>query len=184
MNVLFLGGIFNRAKEKEILKKSKKFMNVAANAHQWHILNGIKNRKDINLSVLNTVFVGTYPREYTDIYIPGGEWNEPGLSVREIGYINLFGVRSVIKAFSLYFRIKEWCKAHCKGIDNADISYKSPCEFNPCKASPEPSEKEKNIILIYSMNTPFLIASYFAKKRFKNIKLCLYVPDLPYFFYI
>lgn len=40
-------------------------------------------------------------------------------------------------------------------------------------------KSEKKLIIIYSPHTPFLDAAVYAKKKDKNIKLCLVVPDLP-----
>lgn len=41
------------------------------------------------------------------------------------------------------------------------------------------SEKEEKLIIVYCAHTPFLEAAAYAKKKDKNIKICLIVPDLP-----
>ena len=93
VNLLFVSGLFQKEREREVLSKFKMFPYAAANAHQWHILEGLAGREDIDVEVVNAAFVGTYPREYKDLYIPSGWWEHKGIKVREVGFLNLFGIR-------------------------------------------------------------------------------------------
>lgn len=152
VNLLFVSGLFQKEREREVLSKFKMFPYAAANAHQWHILKGLAGREDIDVEVVNAAFVGTYPREYKDLYIPSGWWEHKGIKVREVGFLNLFGIRSVARAIGVYRGIVRWWKAHRGG---------------------------ENTAVLYSMITPFMLAGALAKKRCKGLTLCLYLPDLP-----
>ncbi len=151
MNILFVCGLFQREKEHEVITKSKIFPYIAANVHQWCILNGLKQQDKVQC--LSAAFVGTYPREYKDWFIHASSWETEGIPVQEIGFLNLFGLRSIWRAIQIYRGIRHWHK-----------------------------EQGQGVILLYSMLTPFLLAGVWAKKRRRGLSLCLYVPDLPTFF--
>lgn len=152
VNLLFVSGLFQKEREQEIFSKFKMFPYAAANAHQWHILEGLAERTDVDVEVVNAAFVGTYPREYKDSYIRSGGWEYKGVKVREVGFLNLFGIRSIARTIGVYRGIVRWWKERRGG---------------------------ENTAVLYSMITPFMLAGALAKKRCKGLKLCLYLPDLP-----
>ncbi len=152
MNLLFVSGLFQKEREEEFFSKFKMFPYAAANVHQWHILEGLVEREGLNVEVVNAAFVGTYPREYKDAYIHAGNWEYKGIHVRETGFVNLFGIRSIARAAGVYRGIVRWWKRDQEG---------------------------ENTAVLYSMLTPFMLAGALAKRRCKGLKLCLYVPDLP-----
>lgn len=66
-----------------------------------------------------------------------------------VSFINAFGVRNL----SRYKRLKK----KAKNLSNIDDS----------------------VILVYSAHTPLLMTATYMKKRYKNITICVIVPDLP-----
>lgn len=149
---MFVSGLFRKEREREIFSKFKMFPYAAANVHQWHILEGLAGREDVCVEAVNAAFVGTYPREYKDGYIHGGSWEYKGVEVHEVGFLNLFGIRSISRSIGVYRGMVRWWKRH---------------------------RGEENTAVLYSMITPFMLAGALAKRRCKGLKLCLYVPDLP-----
>lgn len=99
--------------------------------------------------------MGTYPREYKDMYIHSSTWETNGIPVKEVGYLNFFGVRSIARTIGVYRDMVKWFRRQ---------------------------SGTENYALLYSMITPFMLAGVLAKRRCKGLKLCLYVPDLPGFF--
>ena len=154
MKILMMGGLISPERKKEVYEKSLRFPNTAADAHQWNILNGLKGRDGICVEVANSPFVGTYPREYKDFYLPPAEWETDGVPVHDTAFLNLFMIRTIWRAATLYRAVEAWC---------------------------ERTEGPK-ILLVYSVHQSLLQVAVRAKNKFRDVKICLYVPDLPLFF--
>ncbi|MCL5018898.1 MAG: hypothetical protein M1426_00240, partial [Patescibacteria group bacterium] len=64
MDILFIGGVFSKEKENDVLRKSRGVVQFAANNLQWNIINGLDFCKGSPISLINSVFVGSYPKLY------------------------------------------------------------------------------------------------------------------------
>ena len=126
------------------------FPYAAANVHQWHILEGLAGREDVCVEAVNAAFVAT-PREYKDGYIHGGSWEYKGVEVHEVGFLNLFGIRSI----------------------------PAPSVFTGNGPLVEAANRGRKYRGALFDDHPFMLAGALAKRRCKGLKLCLYVPDLP-----
>jgi glycosyltransferase involved in cell wall biosynthesis len=154
MEMLFLGGVFPKEMEEDILVKSKGTVHYAANKLQWNLIDGFLNIDEIDLEVISAPFVGTYPKEYNDLFIK--KYNYMYNNVVHCDYVsfcNLWGYRSVSRKKSLKRQIRD---------------------FMLKKAS-------NKVIVVYSPHTPFLQAAVYAKQKDPSIHICLIVPDLPQF---
>lgn len=151
MDILFLGGVFDN---NSYVKKSKRGVQNAANLLQWNIINGIERGLEKPVNILNSVFVGSFPEQYSEILIGSYNWNHAKEALdRNVGFINISGIKHISRAFNLSKEIKKWAS----------------------------QKSEEKIIIAYSMHTPFLYAIRQAKKTNPDIKICLIVPDLPQF---
>ena len=74
MNLLFLGLMYNRQNEPEYLRKSKSTLPGAINTFQWNLIDGLKACPNVELQIINTVPVVTYPKQYIAIAIPSRIW--------------------------------------------------------------------------------------------------------------
>lgn len=152
MNILFVGGLFNDEQLEMVSKNSKRMPNIAANVHQWNIVNGL----DGNLTILNPLFVGNFPSEYKKIFIKKARWSHDGVS-QDISpaTVAVFGIKQLHRASVLKKEMKRWLKKQ---------------------------NKEDTVVLLYTLDTSYLKAFLSAKpKNFKG-KSCVIVPDLPLFF--
>lgn len=152
MDLLFLGGLFPKYLELEVIKNSKGDIQFAANNLQWALIDGLDlvNKKPIQLC--NVMFIGSYPKGYKKLYVKTGKFNHhPDIIDTNYGFFNLYG-------FSMFFR----CFASCKGV----IKWAK-------------QETDEKIIIVYAVHTPFLLASYITKFLFPKIKICIVAPDLP-----
>ncbi|MBK5442703.1 hypothetical protein [Peribacillus sp. TH24] len=154
MKMLFLGGIFSKEMEKDILAKSKGTVHYAANKLQWNLIDGFLNSEDIDLEVISAPFVGTYPKDYDDLFFKKQRFlYKEFVQCNYVSFCNLWGYRSVSRKNSLIRQIQEFT------LD------RSP----------------NKVIIVYSPHTPFLQAAVYAKQKDPSIHICLIVPDLPQF---
>lgn len=153
MKILFLGGLFMEPVESEIVKKSTAGIQYAANNFQWSIVKGLIKNDVTNVQVLSVPFISAYPNGFSDINIK--EYDYPlykGIEMKSLKFNNLWGLRNISRKNSLSREIKKHIK-----------------------------NKEKIVIMIYSLHSPLLLAAVEAKKQNTNVVICCIVPDLPQF---
>jgi hypothetical protein len=149
-NIIFIGGLFPKEKENEIYKNSKGNIQYAANNLQWNLIKGFDNVFGKKIKIINEMFVGSFPKLYKKIRIKSFDFSHaPNNTDKNVGFINILGIKNIFRALNLKKEL--------------------------IKTAKEPI----NIIIIYSMHTPFIYAAAKVKKMYPNIHLCLIVPDLP-----
>jgi glycosyltransferase involved in cell wall biosynthesis len=155
MDILFLGGVFPKDEENLIYSKSKGNVQFAANVLQWNIIKGLDICNGFPITILNSIFIGSYPKYYQNIYVKSRIWSHTkDADDRNVGFLNLFGIKQIWRGFNISKQIKKWAVN---------------------------KKQEKKTIIIYSMNTPFIYAAVKAKRINPNIHICLMCPDLPGF---
>lgn len=155
MDILFLGGVFPKDEEEIIYSKSKGVIQFAANVLQWNIINGLDTCNNSPTALLNSIFIGSYPKMYTDIYIRSRKWcHSQGANDNNVGFLNIFGIKQIWRGVAISKQIKKWARS---------------------------KKQQSKAIIIYSMNTPFIYAAIVAKKINPDIHICLLCPDLPEF---
>jgi len=154
MKLLFIGGVFDPGYIEEIVNNSKGPIQFAANTLQWMIISGLDYHNGEPVSILNVPFVGSYPKLYSKLVIHGRKWSHsPNAVDYDIGYLNYFGIKFIWRCLVMARGAGKWLK-RTRG------------------------HKERAII-VYSLNTPLLLAGVVAKKLDPSIHLCVIVPDLP-----
>lgn len=152
MKMLFLGGVFSKEMEKEILKHSKGIVHYAANQFQWTLIDGLMNINRINLEVLSAPFIGAYPKEYNRLFYKNhSDIYKNKIKCSYVPFCNIWGFRNISRKNAL--------KKAVEGFARERVN--------------------KKAILVYSPHTPFLQAAYYAKQKDPSIHICLVVPDLP-----
>lgn len=156
MRIALLFGIFPNEYYKEIISSSKGVIQYAADTLQKALIEGL-GAWTSDIDIINFPYIGSYPKRYTNIFSPEGEFkiqtSQNVIYGRNIRYCNLSLFKMYSKYHYVYKSLKDWI-------------YKN-------------SEEEK-IVLIYAVHTPFIKACVELKKRFKSqIKIVLIVPDLP-----
>ena len=157
LDILFLGKLFPREKEREIKEKMKTGMQDAANALQWNIIDGLEANDFGQMKIINYLPVDAYPKGYTDKFIEGFEFQHTeNYKADDINVkcCNIFGVKRFINSFYFKKYIKNWAK---KDTGN------------------------KKIILSYTANSMFLGLVKLAKKYNKNITAGCIIADIPQF---
>ena len=151
---LFLAGLFPNGMEEEIFRNSRGSVQQAANNLQWGFVRGF-DENEINFSILNMVYIGSFPFRYKKAFIRSSAFShKEGVNDENLGFCNITGLKYFSRAMRIRKRIKDWLR--------------------------NPSEKRK-VIIAYAMTNTFDSALRFAKKIDKKVITCLIVPDLPQF---
>lgn len=106
-------------------------------------------KNNLDFDVISAPLIGSYPNRYKKRVFK--PFSERDSNCTYVSFNNLWGLRN-------FSRAKHLKKALGSFIESKD---------------------NQKLIIIYSPHTPFLDAAVYAKKKDKNIKLCLVVPDLP-----
>jgi len=150
--ILFLGGLFPKEQEAEILNNSIGQPQNAANILQWSIIRGLDMHLETPIRIINSLFIGAYPNRYKKLWIPRTLFShtEHG-SQNDIntGFLNL----PVAKHFFKYRSI-------CRELRRSGIN-------------------GEDMILGYSMTLSVVKGLLYAKRIAPNVLTCLIVPDLP-----
>lgn len=134
--MLFLGCLFRKEEEKEILRLSKGRVSNASNTFQWSLINGLN--EIISLDIINVLPVGTYPKHYNKLFLKTKKWAfQKNRNNLEIGSINL-------PVFKQWLRYK-------KTKNEIELRFFS--------------DKKLSNIIIYSAYLPFLKAVYKLDRR-------------------
>ena len=153
MDILCLMGLFPKEYETTILKNSKGGVQNAANKFQWGIVNGLNGIENIRFKIVNSLYVGSYPKRYTELKIPSFQFSHSNNAKDiNVGFTNL----TFWKNFSRYRGIKKQVDEWAKGKD-----------------------KDQKVLLAYAMTSPFVEILNYVKRKYPHIICCLVVPDLP-----
>jgi hypothetical protein len=61
---IFVGGVFPKELEKEIINNSKGSIQNAANVLQWNLIKGFDENIGDNFSIMSVPFIGSFPLRY------------------------------------------------------------------------------------------------------------------------
>lgn len=152
MEVLCLFGLFPNEYRDEIEKNTIRGMQNAANKLQWAILNGLDKIDGIDASVVNSLYIGSFPLRYKKTMIPTFVFHhKEKANDINVGFNNLMALKWFSRLISTKKYVKKWAE---KAGDN-------------------------KVLLVYALTTPFVNIASYIKKKFPHIKVCIVVPDLP-----
>ena len=137
--MLFLGLLFERGEEHTIAAKSRHgFLQNQVNTFQWNCIDGLFENGIENLTIVNALPVGTYPKMYSDAVIPSQKWIYNGQTHFQLGSFNI----PVFKQWGRYLA----CKKLLKKVDEKEILIYSP--YQPFLKAIEKLNKEHRVTLI------------------------------------
>lgn len=152
-DIAFLGGIFPKEKEDEIINNEKGNIQNAANILQWNYINGLDYYNDSVVKIINALFIGSYPHLNKKLFIKKYKFaHKDEADDINTNFINIKYYKNISRFLNCYKELKKWARIE--------------------------SGTEK-LIFIYSLHSPFLSAAYKIKKLYSNIKIVGIVPDLP-----
>jgi len=154
MDFYFLGGIFTDTDISNIKKLSNSTIQYAADALQKNYIKGFSDSSLVNsLTVVNLPFIGSYPKKYKTIFYKPCLEQEyiKRAKIINIKFCNIFLIKNM---FRFFLSIKKLLNAI-------------------------PSQKNKVVLVSYSMHLPFLLSCFILRALRKNVYWCLIAPDLP-----
>ena len=85
--------------------------NMAANVHQWNIINGLP----VDVDIINPLFLGNYPSVYRKAFVGRQEWSHKnGSNNISPATVNIFGLKQIFRLFNLTHVIREKIKGNKK----------------------------------------------------------------------
>lgn len=153
MDILCLMGLFPKEYEKTILENSISGVQNAANKLQWALVDGLMAQEDTTVSIINSLYIGSYPARYKKLFIPSFEFSANNKQCGyNVGFLNLSGVKVLSRYLTAKKKVKEWAKT-----DNGN----------------------EKVIIAYAMTSPMVELLQYVKSNFPKIKCILFTPDLP-----
>ncbi len=151
-DILFVGGIFPRDEEKSITEKSSNYIQSAANNCQWRLINGFDHNISKPISILNQMFVGSFPNNYSEAIIKERFFSHaPGAKDINLGFVNIKGIKPFLRPFKEKYYIKKWLS----------------------------NSKNKRVVFIYSLSNKTVRIAKLIRRIANDVLIVTYVGDLP-----
>lgn len=155
LDVLFIGGVFTPENQVEILKYSKAAVQNAANKLQWMFINGIEDNIGEKISIVNSVYIGTFPQYYKKAIIKGKTiFCDNKVYGYDVGFVNIPIMGSQTKFWNMKKHIYSWCQKESDG---------------------------KKIVIGYGFFEEIVRALDYVKGLNRKVITCLIIVDLPEF---
>lgn len=151
MDVLLLCGYFEAKYQDEIARKTKTWVENAANTFQERLIAGLRTQ-NLNLTIVSAPLFGAWPTAYSDMRFSGFEAGKSEDGIEYVKFNNTWGYRNISRASSLKKSVRSFIKA---------------------------SKDERKAVIVYGAHTPYMEAAVYAKRLSPNIHICLVLPDLP-----
>ncbi len=152
-DILFLGRLYPRELETEIVSKSHDNMEDAQNALQWNLIEGLDRINNTPVKIINIIPVGSYPKYYDDCYIKTRFFkHHPKAEDINVGYLNLCYAKHPLLKYYIFPYAKDWAARK--------------------------TGKQK-IIFLYTMDNDFLYCVKRLKRIDPSIHCCTVIADLP-----
>lgn len=149
--LLFLGLLYNEVEETILIQNSRAGLQGAANNFQWALVRGLDEVLGKRINIVSSLPVGPYPQYYKKCFLKTRCENRQEARYVQEGFINLPGIKQLIRKIKIYEFLRKKIKNHNK-ID----------------------------IICYSLYDPYVEALYRLKKKYpENINVCMIVPDMP-----
>ncbi len=151
-DILFMTCLIPHELYDEVRSKSKNNMQDAANALQWHLVEGFSFHLGEKLNIINVLPVASYPGYYREASVKEAVFNEgvPNESL-SVGFNNVKIIRKESIFHSLYKAAGSWCK----------------------------SSNASKTVICYGLNVSMLKALTKLKRKYPDISVCAIVADLP-----
>lgn len=152
LDVLFIGGLYPKENEKEVLSNCIKSPQQAANFFQWSLIDGFEENIPGRVTLLNQMFIGSYPKNHKKAFIREEKFEHVrGANDINLGFCNITILKNFLPAFREKLYIKKWITTH----------------------------KDNGVVFIYSLNKRFVRVAKYIKKISPSTAIIISINDLP-----
>ena len=152
LDICLITGLYPKENAAEIEQNSIYGIQNAANVFQWNVVNGIVENGVTSMEVINSLYIGSFPRKYRKMIIPSYDFEiHTGIRGSNIGFLNLPVVKEKFRFYSMKKQLKRWAQ----------------------------NGKKKKVAIAYAATYPMTKALSYLKRLNPEIETCLVVPDLP-----
>ena len=111
--ILFLSHLIPHEIYDEVSKNSNNNMQDAANALQWHLVEGFNYNLGGNYDIINFLPIASFPQYYSKMLIRGGFF-DAGMQHKayNVPFCNIKYLRRLSIASNLYRSVSDWCECH------------------------------------------------------------------------
>ena len=150
--VLFVGGLYPKSHENEIINNIKKNPSLAANAFQWGLVNGLDSHLLTPVTLLNETFIGSYPKNYRKIFFRGYKFSHCKYAEDiSLSFLNLTGVKNFIPPLREKKCLKQWLTRY---------------------------KNKKRVVFFYSLSPAFIRLAKYIRKQFPEVVIIIDILDL------
>ncbi len=150
-NILIVCGCYPNKIMDEFVGNSIGLSQIAADTLQKNVIKGVYALTKRNVEVLTAPFVGYFPFGYKKLFIKNQRIEEQEATYEVLGWVNIKGFETIIKAEKIYRAAKRWC---------------------------EKSSANRHIF-IYSHYAGFMSAMGRLKRKFPDVVISCMVTDMP-----
>lgn len=152
LDIAFLAGLFPREFEGQIHENSVGSVQSAANALQWLLAEGLDGNQSRPVTIINSPYVGAYPRRYRRVRIPTFTFEHaPGATDVNVGFINVPLLKHFLRYWTVRPHLRTWARR------------------------PAP----RKVLMAYALTGTFMWCIKYAKALDPQIQTVMVVPDLP-----
>lgn len=152
-DALFLCRLIPADLTDEVNRKSHSGLTAAAEALQWHIINGFEEVNNRSGTILNILPVGSFPKRYRDWRVPKTVFRHTqGATDSNLGFINVSGLKHVLRPFVASRAVRAWAQT---------------------------ATSHRKVVFVYTPDRAFLRAVRLIKRREPGLTVVLILPDVP-----
>lgn len=156
MEILYVGLLFEKDKQNELLKISHAGVPNACNILQWNFIDAIETQLQEEVSIISSLPLGNYPKLSSKFLIKTHKWKRKSGQNNniEVGFINFFFVKHFYRKIVIWKFIKNWIEKKLQ-------------------------DKKKIKVIFYDIYLPFLEIAKKLKREYKSkIEICFIIADL------
>lgn len=152
MKIIFCSSVYNMDDYDEIARRSTVHASLADHNLNSNVILGLEECTKESVTLVNNVPISNYPK-FDKIFFTRQNWkHNEGAADINCGFINLPIIKHISRAFTTFRELKKKIKA---------------------------AKDEPIVVMSYDLHIGISLAIRFAKKRFKHITTCAFLPDIP-----
>ena len=109
LDICLVMGLYPRERIREIEENSIYGIQNAANVFQWNIVDGILDNGITNIMIVNSIYIGSFPKKYKKAIIPSYKFNVRDIITgNNVGFLNVPVVKELFRFATMKKSLKEW----------------------------------------------------------------------------